>query len=285
MKIAFLGLGIMGSLMAKSLHKNGADITTWNRSQVPETNLPMASDLESAVSEADIVFTMVSTPEAVTNLAWGDKEQPGFVRYMKPDSIWVNSSTVDPQFNKTALKQSKKSNIRFIEAPVAGSKTQAEEAALVFFIGGETQALEEATPFINMMGSKIIPMGEVGNGSAIKLIINNLLAQSMLAFSENVALGESMGLDREMLLNLLPKLPVSAPFLSFKSENIKKEAYPTEFPLEWMHKDLHLATKAGYEMNISLPGTNMAKEIYAKAKQSGLAREDFSSVYNYFKQR
>jgi len=111
------------------------------------------------------------------------------------------------------------------------------------------------------------------------MLVNTLLAQSMAAFAETVRLGEAMGLDRDFLLENLPKSPVTAPFLKAKAELIRTGNFDAQFPLEWMHKDLHLASLCAYEAGQPMPLANAAKELYAAAKAQGLERADFAAVY------
>ncbi|MEO0333677.1 MAG: NAD-binding protein, partial [Bacteroidota bacterium] len=107
------------------------------------------------------------------------------------------------------------------------------------------------------------------------------LAQSMVIFSETLLLGERMGLDREFLMTALPNLPVTAPFVQFKTDMIRSGEYETQFPLELMHKDLHLAAVTAYEHQQPLHLVNLAKELYAGATQSGLGRADFSAIHQF----
>jgi len=113
------------------------------------------------------------------------------------------------------------------------------------------------------------------------MIVNIMLAQSMLIFSEAVLLGDKMGISKTFLLDLLPNLVVSAPFTKFKAETIKNDNYDVQFPLEWMHKDLHLATLTAYEHNQPLFLANLAKELYTEATKSGMGRLDFSAIFKY----
>ena len=139
----------------------------------------------------------------------------------------------------------------------------------------------EIEPFLNFMGNKIMHIGETGKGTSFKMLVNSLLAQSMLIFSETILLGEKLGLSKDFLLNTLPNLVVSAPFTKAKAEMIRADNYEVQFPLEWMHKDLHLVALTAYENNQPLCLANIAKELYAKAKQSGLGREDFAAIYKF----
>ena len=152
---------------------------------------------------------------------------------------------------------------------------------MTFFVGGGTNELEEARPLMEAMGQKIIHIGECGKGSSFKMLVNALLAQSMLMFSETILLGEKMGLDKDFLLNTLPNLVVSAPFTKAKAPMIQNDDYEVQFPLELMHKDLHLAPLSAYEIGQPLYLANIAKEVFGAATQAGLGRLDFAAVHRY----
>ncbi|MEL6918898.1 MAG: NAD-binding protein, partial [Bacteroidota bacterium] len=119
------------------------------------------------------------------------------------------------------------------------------------------------------------------HGSNMKMLINLLLAQSMLAFSEAMVLGKGMGLAEETLFNVLLNVPVTAPFLNLVRPKLENGDYAANFPLQWIQKDLHLAATTAYEQGIATPSLNVAKEIFALAKQSGYAEQDFSAIYDY----
>jgi len=283
MKVSFLGLGIMGSRMATNLIKNGIELTVFNRSKEPTEALAalgakVASDAESAVEDADIIFSMLSTPAVVEELFLGDG---GLVQAMKPNALWVDCSTVNPSFSTKAFAAAQQSGIRFLDAPVAGTKPHAENAELVFFIGGSKADVEEVTPLLDHMGKKILHLGPQGKGASFKMLVNMMLAQSMVIFSEAVLLGQAMGIDRDFLLNALPGLVVSAPFTKFKAEMIRSKDYEVQFPLEWMQKDLHLAAVTAYELNQPLYLANITKEIFAEATQKGMGRLDFAAIHQY----
>ncbi|RMG61779.1 MAG: NAD(P)-dependent oxidoreductase, partial [Bacteroidetes bacterium] len=160
-------------------------------------------------------------------------------------------------------------------------KPQAKAGTLAFFVGGEQADLEKIHPLLMHMGQMVLPLGPAGQGSAYKMLINSLLAQAMAAFSEAVALGEKLGLDRSFLLQNLPKAPVCAPFLATKAGKLLQEDTDTQFPLELMYKDLHLAALSAYEAGLPLPLTATVKEQYAAAVQAGRGREDFSAILNF----
>lgn len=287
MKIAFIGLGIMGRRMATNLLGDDVELIVYNRSQAPAAALgdlgaKIAASAADAACDANIIFTMLANPEAVAEVAFGER---GFLSAMKPGSLWVDCSTVNPSFTLQEAEAARAAGGRFLDAPVAGSAPQAERGELVFFVGGDPQDLRAAQPLIELMGNKLIHVGETGCGTGLKMLVNSLLAQSMAVFAETIALGEKMGMPRDFLLDTLPKLPVSAPFLKAKAEMIRVSDYGAQFPLELMHKDLHLAALTAYEHGQPLPLANLAKELYAAAHSEGLGREDFAAIYEYLRHK
>lgn len=115
-------------------------------------------------------------------------------------------------------------------------------------------------------------------GASFKMVVNMMLGMSMIAFSESIRLGEVLGLDKDFLLDAVPNLPVAAPFLKMKANMIKEGNEEVQFPLELLHKDLHLAMVTAYEGATPLPFTSAAKEIYAEKIAEGLGRSDMGVV-------
>jgi len=288
MKIAFIGLGIMGSRMASHLAKNNLNLTVYNRTPMDfETfgnpNVTVADSLQNAVKNADIVFSMLSTPQSVEEVFFGND---GVLKMMKKNAIWADCTTVNPSFSISAFQESTKNKVRFIDAPVSGSKPQANNAELIFLVGGANESIkEEVGPFLNMMGNKVLYIGDIGKGASFKMLVNMMLAQSMVVFSEAILFGEKMGISKDFLLDVVPNLIVSAPFTKFKAEAIRNDDYDVQFPLEWMHKDLHLAAITAYELNQPLFLANLTKELYAGASKNGMGRDDMSAIYKFLEQK
>ncbi len=285
MKIGFIGLGIMGSRMAANLLKNDYSLIIHNRSKEKAKALISAGAVWAATpaevaGQVDILVTMLAHPEAVREAVAGEN---GFLTQLKANSLWIDCSTVHPSFAREMASAAGDHNIRFIDAPVAGSKNQAADAQLVFFAGGEATDIQSAAPLFNAMGQKTVHVGGQGMGTSLKMVVNLLLATSMAAFSEGISLGESLGLSREMLLSALIGGPVAPPYLAMKKENLLNETYPVEFPLQWMQKDLHMAAIAAYESGTAMPLGNLSKEIYQMAVQDGFGENDFSAIFGFIR--
>jgi len=288
MNISFVGLGIMGEKMALNLIKSGHNLTIQNRTKSKADELlkkgaVWVDNLPDVAKEADVLFTMLSTPEVVEDAAFGEK---GFVAAMKDGSIWIDCTTVNPSFtNYCKERVSLDSSIDFIDAPVAGSKIPASEAMLTFLVGAEKNIFEKVKPLLEFMGKKVVHCGEVGKGTQMKLIVNSLLGVSLAGFIESLALGKALGFDREFLMETLFNTPVVAPVLKGKKEKLLKEDFAEEFPLKWMLKDLHFVSNLSYDNNVFMPIVNTVKEVFNKAKMSGLGDKDLIAVSEVYKKK
>jgi 3-hydroxyisobutyrate dehydrogenase-like beta-hydroxyacid dehydrogenase len=283
MKIGFIGLGIMGSRMAANLQKHGHRLVLFNRTRAKAEPLlgPCGTFVDSPAKVADQVdtlFTMLSDPEAVEQGALG---RNGFLNYLRPNALWVDCSSVNPSFSKKMATAAAARQIRFVDAPVTGSAVPAAEAKLVFWVGADPGDLETIRPLLLCMGNKIVHTGGHGSGASMKMVVNLLLGNAMAAFAEGMALGEGLGISREVLFDPLLGTPAVAPFLASKREKIESGNYEAEFPLRWMQKDMHLASVSAYESGVAMPVTDAAKELYRLAMREGHAIQDFSAIYAY----
>ena len=286
MKVGFIGTGIMGGRMAANLLKAGYDLVIHNRTAekaqfLVDQGATWADSPAAVGAEADILFTMLAHPQAVSETSAGEH---GFLHTMREGSLWVDSSTVNPSFTRQMAAAAHTHHINFLDAPVAGSKNQAADGVLVFFAGGEADQLDIARPLMEAMGSRVVHVGAHGMGISLKVVVNMLLATAMASFAEGLALGESLGLSKELLLNALIGGPVVAPFMASKKEMLATNSYDTEFPLKWMQKDLQMAAEAAYDTGAALPVANSAKELYQFAVQHNLGDHDFSAIYEFMKQ-
>jgi 3-hydroxyisobutyrate dehydrogenase-like beta-hydroxyacid dehydrogenase len=284
MKIGFVGLGIMGSRMAANLQKAGHTVAVHNRTREKAEELlslgaiwaPSPAD---AAFQAETVFTMLAPPEAVREAALGTD---GFLGALGPGKLWADCSTVGPSFSREMADKARENGIRFLDAPVTGSKSFAAEAKLTFWVGGEPIDLEACRPLLECMGNRIVHCGGQGMGSSLKMVMNQMLGTVMAAFSEGLVLGQALGLPRQTLLEALLDGAAGAPFLRLKRERIETGNFESaDFSLRWLHKDLHLAAVSAYDAGVAMPATNAAKETYGLAIRAGRGNEDFSAIYDF----
>lgn len=283
MRFGFIGLGIMGGRMAANLQDAGYELLVHNRTSekgkgLIEAGATWAATPAELAPGVDVLFTMLAHPQAVRQTAVGEQ---GFLPHLPPGALWVDCSTVNPTFAREMAGEAAERGVRFLDAPVTGSKAAAEKGELTFIVGGEASDLEDVQVELETMGQRIIHAGEVGMGTALKNVLNHQLAINMAAFAEGMVLGQSLGLDEERLFEVLLDSPVVAPFAAAKRPKMASGDYETDFPLQWMQKDLHMAAVAAFESDAALPLGNVAKEIYRLAMRSGYGEMDFSAIYQF----
>lgn len=284
MQIGFVGTGIMGSQMARHLVEAGYSVVVHNRTSektagLIEKGATWAGSPAAVAAQVDILFTMLAHPEAVEASAFG---KDGFLEALRQGTCWVDCSTVHPSFARRMAREAKARSIHYMDAPVAGSKPQATAGQLVFLVGGSKEDVATCQPYFEVMGSKVVHVGEAGMGTALKVVVNYMLGTSMAAFAEGAALGQALGLSQETLFNMLIGGPVVPPYMVFKQPKMETGDYEAQFPLQWMQKDMHMAAVAAYESGAALPVGNSVKEVFRLAMQQGLGEQDFSALYQFF---
>lgn len=283
MQIGFIGLGIMGGSMAANLQKAGYDLLVNNRTAAKAEPLlaegaVWAESPAALAPQVTLLFTMLAHPDAVAETALGAE---GFLPHLPQGALWVDCSTTNPSFARRMADQATAYGIRFIDAPVTGSKDQAAAAELTFLAGGSEADLDDCRPELETMGRRIIHAGAVGMGSSLKVVFNHQLAVAMASFAEGAVLGQELGIDQETLFDFLLGSPVVAPAIQRKRPKMESGEYEVEFPLQWMQKDLHMAAIAAYESGAALPLGNAAKELYRLAMRSSYGEADFSAIYQF----
>jgi 3-hydroxyisobutyrate dehydrogenase-like beta-hydroxyacid dehydrogenase len=281
--IGFIGLGIMGSRMAANLQAHGNQLVVFNRSRDKADALIRNGAIwgktpTRTASDVDVLFTMLSEPEAVAATALGPL---GFLNAMAPGSIWVNSSTVNPSFARRMAEEARAKGVRYLDAPVTGSKEAAARGELLFMVGGDAPDLDFCRPLLASMGTRIIHVGGHGLGSSLKMVNNLLGAVAMAVFAEGAALGQALGVPRQTIFDTFLGGPMVAPMVAAKRAKFERDDYDTEFSLRWMQKDLHLASVSGYEAGVPMAVVNVTKELYRLAMREGYADLDISAMYAF----
>jgi 3-hydroxyisobutyrate dehydrogenase-like beta-hydroxyacid dehydrogenase len=287
MRIGFIGTGLMGGRMAHRLIQGEHQLQVYNRTlsktgELAREGATVTPDPAAAAAGAGVLFTMLSDPQAVRACAFGTQ---GFMAALRPATLWVDCSTVNPSFSREMARLAETRGVHFLDAPVAGTIKPAEEGQLVFFVGGREEDLERCRPLLELMGRAVIHAGGPGMGTSLKMVVNLLLAGAMTAFSEALALGQALGLQRDFLMDTLLGGPVTAPFLAGKRTKIEESEYSPEFPLKWMVKDLHLVSVSAYERGVALPATAAVKELYTLAERLGYREKDFSALAAFLRSR
>jgi len=280
-RIGFLGLGIMGAPMARNLLQAGHEVLVWNRS--PEKCRPLvAAGAEHGATPREVVvacpttFAMVADPSASEELCFGES---GVLEGVRPGKTYVDFSTVDPGTCRRIGAGVRARGGRFLEAPVSGSKKPAEDGTLVILAAGDRGAYEELLPTLAVLGKKMLFLGETGNGAVMKLAVNMVMGEVMLALCEGLALAGKAGLSGEDLLEVLAAGAVANPMFALKGPKILGGDFEAAFPLRHAQKDLRLALGLGDALAQPLAGAAAANEAFKAARSLGAGSQDFSALF------
>ena len=279
-KIAFLGLGIMGSGMCKRLIGAGFELTVFNRS--PERaealrplGVKVARTPREAVSETDASITMLGDPASVKEVIL---DKSGVLEGIRPGASHIDMTTVDPNTSRRLWNAFYQKGSHFIEAPVTGSKLAAEKGELVIMAGGEEEDLRRVMPVLEPLSKAVIYMGDPGKGSLMKLINNLAMAGAMEAFFEGFTLGRKGGLAADRILQVLYQSALGSPLLKMKGEAVRNRDFETHFSLKHMAKDIRLAVTEGKRLEAPLPVTSVVDGLFDLARSEGLDDFDFSAL-------
>jgi 3-hydroxyisobutyrate dehydrogenase-like beta-hydroxyacid dehydrogenase len=276
MKIAFLGLGIMGSPMAANLAKAGHDVTVWNRSGgkgVPGAK--SASTPAEAANGADVVWVCVADTKAVEQVLFGAN---GVEKSLRPGMIVADSSTILPMASKQFAARVRAKGADFVDAPITGSKIGAEQGTLVFIVGGSEESVKKLEPLFSVMGKQYIRVGEQGLGEAAKIGMNLMIALIFEGFAEALALTTKLGVPQEKLVELIQASMIRSGVTDYKAPFVLKKDYSPNFPLRLMHKDIHLMLEAAKSAGVKLPGLEKVEEVYESAVKEGWKDLDYSAT-------
>ena len=277
----FIGLGIMGSAMARNLVRAGFGVTIWNRSadkcrELAELGATVAATPRQVVEACPVTFTMLADPAAALAVCEGPD---GVLAGISAGKGYVDMSTVDSATSVEIAAAVAGRGGRFLEAPVSGSRKPAEEGTLIILAAGDRSLHDEAMPALEKMGKKILHLGEVGNGARMKLVVNMVMGGMMTVFCEGLALGAKAGLAQTDILEVMDAGAMANPMFRLKGGQIGQENFAPAFPLKHMQKDLRLAVALGDDLEQPLFSAATANELFKRAKGLGLGDEDFSAVF------
>ena len=288
MKVAFIGLGVMGYPMAGHLVKAGYDVCVYNRSseKAEQWQQEFAGNTAATPAKAsegcDIVFCCVGNDDDVRSVVLG---VDGIFAGMPVQSLLVDHTTASAELAKELAQIAKDQNKAFIDAPVSGGQAGAENGALTIMCGGEKADFDKAQPVMDAYARFSQLMGEVGSGQLAKMVNQICIAGVVQGLAEGFTLAEKSGLDPDLLVETISKGAAG----SWQMENRYKTMFAGEydfgFAVDWMRKDLAIAFDEAKKHNLDLPMTQMVDEYYQEVQQMGGNRWDTSSLIARFKDK
>ncbi|GAC1358891.1 MAG: NAD(P)-dependent oxidoreductase [Acidobacteriaceae bacterium] len=279
-KVAVLGLGTMGAGMASNLLKAGFPLAVYNRTRsraeaFADRGARVAGTPAEAVRDAEIVISMLAD-DAASREAWTGAD--GALSALAPGAILVEASTVSPAWIEELAAMAKEKDAELLDAPVTGSRVQAEAGQLIFLVGGSPAALAAATPVLQAMSKEIVALGPTGSGARMKLINNFLCGVQVASLAEGLAWIERTGLDRDKAMSILKNGAPGSPLLSALSARMIKQEYDVNFLLKLMTKDLLYAQEEAEVCGIRLTTAETARRRFEQAIMAGHAEQDMASV-------
>ena len=279
-RVALIGLGLMGSGMARRLLGAGFPLTVYNRN--PERVAPLAAEGAHAVASpreaaarAEVVLSMVAD-DAASRAVWlGER---GALAGAARGCVLVESSTLTVGWIEELAREAAERGCELLDAPVTGTKPHAASGELCFLVGGSASALETARPALAAMSRAIVHVGTTGRGALLKLINNFMAGVQAASLAEALALIERAGLDRTKALEVLTTGAPGSPLVKTLSARMTARDYTPNFVMRLMAKDLTYALGEGQRHGLSLSTIAAALEVLKQAIAKGHGEEDFSAL-------
>lgn len=285
MRIGFIGLGVMGKHMAMNLLEKGCSLCVCD--VVPETVREFEDKgAKSAVSPkevaqvCDIVMMSLPNSQVVLDVCLGEN---GLLQGAQAGTLLVDLSSIMPKTIRKISEAAGANGVSVLDAPVSGGSAGAQKGTLTIMAGGSKDAFERAKPYLDMIGSKIYHVGDVGAGDTVKLINNLLLGANMAAVCEAFALGEKAGLDAQVLFDVVSQSSGQSYALTAKYPNfIAKRHFDPGFMIDLQYKDLQLAVDTAKDYQMPLLMGNVAQQMFEVARSEGMGKEDISALIKLY---
>ena len=282
MKIGFIGLGIMGRPMALNLVKAGFSLTVFNRTRSKTEPLAAAgaavADSPAEVARAsDVVITIVSDTPDVESVLFGSD---GLFHGAGSGKVLIDMSTISPEATIDFAGRLAEKECEMLDAPVSGGEKGAIEATLSIMVGGKREVFERCLPLFNAMGNTIAYTGQSGNGQKTKLVNQIICATNIVSMVEGLRFARLAGLDIETTLKLVSSGAAASWMLSNLAPRILAGDFAPGFMIKLQQKDLRLVRETIQKIGATLPGTELAYELFSEAVAEGLGEQGTQGLIN-----
>jgi len=277
--VAVIGTGIMGSAIARNLLAAGFRTSVWDRSPASVEPLVAAGAIgagsaREAVQDADVVITMLATHEAINSVIFDQ----GTIDAFAQDCVWAQMATIGVEETLEIARRvaGQRTDVAFVDAPVSGTKGPADRGELSILASGPEPAQKVLAPIFSVLGRKTVWLGEAGQGTRMKMVLNAYLAILIEGVAEAAELADRLGVEHRQLAAAVEGGPLAAPLALAKLRKIDEHDYEPEFPLQWALKDVDLALEAS--RGDSLPVLTALSRQWHAAVSQGHGREDVSAA-------
>jgi 3-hydroxyisobutyrate dehydrogenase len=279
-RITFLGLGIMGAAMARCLLDRGFDLTVWNRNAsradaLVKAGARIAATPADGARGAEAVIAMLADDDASRSVWLGES---GALAAMPRGALAIDSSTLTVGWMRELGAQAEARGVNFLDAPVTGSKPQAEQGALNFLVGGDAATVERAAPLFAAMGRGHVRLGPTGSGALLKLINNFMCGVQLASLGEAIAMAQRSGLDVRRTADVLAAGSPGSPIVKMVVERMVARVYTPNFLVPLMVKDLSYAIETFAAEGIELADARAARQRFIEAAAAGFQDQDIAAV-------
>ncbi len=277
--VAVLGTGIMGAAMARNLLASGMKVRAWNRSRekaepLEKDGAEIADSPGDAARSADFLLTVLADTDAVEEAVGGD-----VLPQLAEEGVWLQMSTVGEGGNERLLRLAAESGVAYVDAPVLGTKQPAEQGQLVVLASGPEEVRERSEQVFSALGSKTVWLGEAGEGSRLKLVVNNWIVGILGVLAETVAFAEATGVDPAKFLETIEGGPLGLPYAQIKGSMMVDEDFPTSFSAKLARKDAGLVLDAAEAHDLRMSISEAVAARFDEAIRAGHGEEDMAAVY------
>ncbi len=285
-QVAVIGLGAMGARMAQRLLDEGHVLSVFNRTpsraaRLVEQGARLADSPYAAAAGAEVVISMVTDDDASRAVWLGDR---GALAAMREGAIAIESSTLTPGCVTALAAAARAAGVALLDAPVAGSRPQAEAGQLIYLVGGEPSVLEQARPLLEVMGGAVHHAGPVGAGAVMKLALNSLFGVQVVAMAEALAMCARHDVAPARALELLGQMPVTSPAAAGVGGLIVAERWAPMFPVVLVEKDLaYMVEAAGAPADGGATLVDAARQRFRAAREAGFGGENLHAVAKLYR--
>jgi len=281
LKLAFLGLGVMGGPMAGHLARAGHDVTVYNRTQakaaawVAEFGGRSATTPRAASAHADIVFACVGNDDDLRSVALGEN---GALTGMKPKAVFVDHTTASADIARELGGLANANGLHFMDAPVSGGQAGAVNGVLTVMCGGDQAVFDRVAPIITAYARAVTLVGGSGAGQLAKMVNQICIAGLVQGLSEALAFGQAAGLDMKQVLGVISQGAAQSWQMENRGTTMIDDKFDFGFAVDWMRKDLGLVLAEARHNGARVPVTALVDQFYADVQKMGGGRWDTSSL-------
>lgn len=279
-KIGFIGLGTVGRHMAANLTKGRYELTVFDSDQTATNELVAlgalaATSAQEAARGRDLVIAIVPEGDELNPLFFGED---GIVAGISAGTILADMGSHSLETTLKLSDECSRKNVQYLDAPVWGSKEHAANGLMTIIAGGDPSLIGKCREPFSFFGLNTIHVGQIGDATKMKFIVNLVQAELVQALAEGLVFGEKMGFNADKILEVLDTRGVASPLFHSKGRAMARGDFSRNLALKYVHEQLHIVMNAARLVGLHLPAAEAAFKVYEQGVEDGLGEEDFSAV-------